>query len=215
MIDNLINHIPNITIVCTPPNSGKSYLIKYLLTELFRHKKFKYGIVFCPTKFNGSYDFLPKEYIHSQYKENTLIKFYNLQIKQHKDKGKAPPAFVVFDDCIGSVNFDSDIMKKLASTYRLSNMTLIFATQYIYRIPTTIREWQLFFVTFKQTKVNSFKAIQETFISEKSVKDVKEFINDVTKEKHNFILVNVLEDDENKYTIGKAPEKYKPFKIKY
>ena len=52
-------------------------------------------------------------------------------------------------------------------------------------------------------------------MSEKYVKDVKEFINDVTKEKHNFILVNVLEDDEDKYTIAKAPEKYKAFKIKY
>jgi len=213
-MEQLINDTPYISILCAPPKSGKTYLIKYLLNEMFKKKKLKYGIVFCPTKFTGAYDFLPNEFVHSRYNENTLIKFYNIQIAQQKKNKKAEPAFIIFDDCIGSINFQSEIMSRLTSTYRHPNFTLIFTSQYIHKIPTTIRECATYFITFKQTKENTFKSIQDNFMNEKTIKEVKKFITDNTHN-YNFIIVEVLEDDDQKYHIGRVPEKYKSIKIKY
>jgi hypothetical protein len=84
MTDTILNNIPNITYICTPPKSGKSYLVKYLLNELFKSKKLKYGIVFIGSKYNGDFDFLPQHYVYSRFDENVLKRLYNLQIKAIK-----------------------------------------------------------------------------------------------------------------------------------
>ena len=131
MTDKIIENIPNITFICAPPKSGKSYLIKYLLNELFRKKKLKYGIEFIGSKYNGDFDFLSSKYVHSKYDENVLKKFYNIQIKQIQKKGKAPPAFIIFDDMLGSLNFNTGFIAELVPKYRHPNFTMIFTSQYL------------------------------------------------------------------------------------
>ena len=51
-------------------------------------------------------------------------------------------------------------------------------------------------------------------MNEKTIKEVKKFIIDNTHN-YNFIIVEVLEDDDQKYHIGRVPEKYKEILIKY
>jgi hypothetical protein len=89
-----------VAILCALPKSGKTYLIKYLLNEMFKQKKLKYGLVFCPSKFTGAYDYLPNAFVHANYNENVLRKFYNIQVAQHLKNKKAEPAFVIFDDWV-------------------------------------------------------------------------------------------------------------------
>lgn len=201
----LFDKIPNITLVCAGPNSGKSYLCKYILQDLFKNNKLKYGIVFCATSFNQSYDFLPKKYIYSQYDENKLIQFINLQIGQIKKSGKAEPAFIIFDDMIGSINFTSPLFNKLITTYRHYNILLIFTTQYLFKIPPVLRECCTYFVTFKQPTKKSVQAIYETFMNEmETYEECKRFIDSNTQD-YQFILVKPFESDEKKYIVSKAP----------
>ena len=51
------------------------------------------------------------------YDENVLRKFYNIRVKQHLKNKKAEPAFVIFDDCIGSITdwetFDQNVTNKI------------------------------------------------------------------------------------------------------
>lgn len=210
----LFSKFPSIIMIAAPPASGKTHLIKYILYDLFVKKKLSYGIVFCPTSFNQSYDFLESKYVHSQYNENVLTHLINIQIAQIEKNGKALPSFVIWDDCIGSINFQSPLFMKLITTYRHYNMTLIFTTQYIYKLPTTLRECATYFITFNQQQKRSLVAIHETFMGDIDTwNEVREFIQQNTKD-YNFIIVNTQETLENKYKFAKAPN-VKDFHIKY
>eukprot|EP01080_Neovahlkampfia_damariscottae_P013645 gene13645-gene10492 len=158
--NKIIDNIPNILYICASPGSGKTYFTKYLLNELFKQKKLKYGIVFSPTKFTGAYDYLPNAFVHSKYDENVLIKLYNLQIQQFNKKGNAQPAFVVFDDCVGSVHFRSAKFANIISTYRHPNLTFIFITQHIKAVPPLLRKCTRFFITFYVDDEDTIKAIR-------------------------------------------------------
>ena len=188
-----------------------------MLNELFRKKKLKYGIVFTGSKYNGDFDFLPSKYVHSKYDENVLKKFYNIQVKQKLEKGKASPAFIIFDDMLGSLNFNTGFIAELVPKFRHPNFTIIFTSQYLKKIPPLIRQCTTFFVTFKTIGKTTIDAIQENYMQEKSKKEVVNFIEQSLPhiDERKFILVEVMQDEEQKYTIDRAPAKYKPFKIKY
>lgn len=204
-MSNLFEIIPNITLIDSPPRSGKSCLVKYILYDLFKNNKLKYGIVFCGTSFTGCYDFLPKKYVYGTYDENALINLINLQIIQIKNHGKASPAFIIWDDCLGQVDFMSPVLKKLFTTYRHYNLQLIFTTQYIYAVSPILRQCSSYFITFRQQQKRSLQAIYETFLIDfDSYDECKQFISDNCIDYH-FLLVKTLERDEKRYIISRCP----------
>jgi len=207
---------PSIILISAGPGSGKTNLIKYILCDLFSKKKLFYGIVFCPTSFNDSYSFLPSKYIYSQYDEDVVINLINLQIKQIKSNNQAKPCFIVFDDMIGSINFNSHLFSKLVSTFRHYNVTLIFSVQYLYKVSPVLRECVSLFITFYQPTKRSIEAIYDTYMNEfESYNECKEFIQNQTKD-YKFIMVITNEKPENKYVISCAPLMNKTnFKINY
>src|SRR4051812_10236212 len=86
---------------------GKSYLVRYLLTEKLLHGKLRYGLVFTRTPFTGDFDFLPKTRVIEGYKESILRKYIN-NLRTIKEKeGNVPPNFLVFDDLVGVLNNQS------------------------------------------------------------------------------------------------------------
>jgi GTPase SAR1 family protein len=155
-MSQLFERIPNITLITACPNSGKTFLCRYLLHNLFQNQKLNYGLVFCATAFNESFSFLPKKYIYSQFDENKIKQLMNIQITQMHQSGEAKPAFIIFDDMIGSVNFTTPLFSKLITTYRQYNILLIFTTQYLFKVPPVLRECT-YFVTFKHRQKEVFK----------------------------------------------------------
>src|SRR5688572_21262592 len=135
-MSNLIKLLPSISIICAAPNSGKTNFIKYLVSSLFNEGKIKYGQVFCTSLFKGAYDFIPKGYCFEIFDENAVFQLMKVQRKQFKQTGKAEGAFLIFDDCVGQVNWSTPIMKKLISTYRQYNITIFIATQYVKAVDT-------------------------------------------------------------------------------
>jgi len=206
--------IPNITLINAPPQSGKTYLIKYILTDLFKTKKVKYGIVFTTTNFTDSYDFIPENYVHSLYNEDIIKNLMEIQVNQIKENKKADPCFLVFDDMIGSIKFNSNIIKKLFSTFRHYNILIIISTQYLFSIPPLIRECTTYFVTFNIDSHRSIKAIYESFMLDfDTLLKVKKFIKEHCIDYH-FILIKTFEKKENKYSVMKSP-KAKNIKMNY
>ena len=66
-------------------------------------EKVEYGIVVSPSaELNGEYDFLPRKFIHSEWSSELAEKI----IKQQNQSGGAP-AFLVLDDGMGTVDFNS------------------------------------------------------------------------------------------------------------
>lgn len=149
---------------------------------------------------NKSYDFLPSKYIYEFYEENALIKLMNLQIEQKK-KGSTKNCFVIFDDCIGTIDFNSQVLRRLFTTYRQYNIQLIFTTQYIYAIPPILRSCIIYFITFNQQQKRSVQAIFETFMTEfENYDECKRFIYENCQD--YFILIKTQEPKERKYIIS-------------
>ena len=107
--------MPGIILVSGPKGSGKTQLIKDIIYNLAKQKMCDYLKVICPTAYNGSYDYLPKNHVSEVYNEQQLVSLLNEQI-EIKKKGQKRKMIIILDDCIGSVNFKSKIWEKLATT---------------------------------------------------------------------------------------------------
>lgn len=75
--------------------------------------------------------------------------------KQNQDK----PAFIIYDDCLPQKAFKSEIFTNLITQYRHYNITVIIATQYIYKVPPTLREGTTYTAIFLQSTRRSIQAI--------------------------------------------------------
>jgi GTPase SAR1 family protein len=206
---NIYNEkLPNISLICAPPASGKTYLIKYLLTDLYKKKKIDYGVVFCSTSFNkDNFDYIPENYLYSSYDENIILNLMNIQQQQIDFNDKAKPAFIVFDDMLGLIKFDSKLIIELFTKYRHYNITILITTQYIYAIPPLLRECTTFFFTFYLSSYRSLKAIYDCFLGDfDNYKECKKFIIDNTGD-YKFIVVKTFESNKNKkFNVCKAPK---------
>lgn len=200
---------PAVFLFTASPKSGKSVMIKYLLYKMLKVKRFNYGIVFSSTAFNNDYSFMPEEFVHSTFDEE-IIK--NLMMKQRsRGTGKA---FVVFDDILGDLKLTSNLMIKLLSTYRHYNISIFLATQYLYKVPPTIRECYTYAFIFRQTNMRSIDVLRETyFIEFKNKHEVQQYIGKHTKD-YQVIVVSVGESQEKKYKVMKA-KLLKPFYIQF
>jgi GTPase SAR1 family protein len=211
------NTIPNISLIIAPPNCGKTYLVKYLLTDLYINKKIKYGVVFCSTNFNtNNFDYIPEKYIYSSYQDDIITNLIDIQINQIKENKKAEPCFIVFDDMIGMINFQSKTLTELFTKYRHYNITVLLTTQYIYKIPPLIRECSTFIFLFFVTSRRSLKAAFECFFCHfDNIEQCKKFIINNTGD-NKFIFIKSQEYDQKKrYFVSKAPSKIKKITFNY
>ena len=206
-------------LICGKPKSGKTHFIKYLL-YLFTSKKdlysrVNYGIVFNKTSFTNSYNFIPKSWVYAKYNPDVLRNLMNLQ-KSIIKAGKVPCySFVLFDDCLGSKQFKSDLFKDLVQNYRHYRIIPIISSQYVNRIETVNRECCSHAVIFRQFSKNAIEATYNSFGQRfQSEKQYKEFLNKKTAD-YNFMLddtENLSENLNESYLVMKAPPKIpKPY----
>jgi hypothetical protein len=154
---------PGFNLIVGKPMSGKSFLLKYLLmTDHPDYNKapIKYGIVFTTTKFNRFWEsHFPSEYIHQKYDPAALTALLEIQA----DTGAAHRAVVIFDDCLDQKAFASQLFTNLTTTYRHYNIDLYLVTQYLYKVPPTVRECASRVAIFRTTTERSLSACFESF----------------------------------------------------
>ena len=223
--DKFINEIikpPCLIIVAGKSKRGKSYLIKYMLTMLCLNKKFKFGLVFCKTKFNCGYDFIEDNKVIEGYKEDILKNYLQTLQKYGEDnpltnkqkaygiKTNIPPSFIVFDDIIGQMDLNTNFMSEFLTTYRHYNITLITATQYLFKVPPLFREQADIAIIFYQNTKKSIDACYETYGQEfENAKNFKNFLIEKTsKLYHCLIYIEDGDNIENKYIEYCAPVEY-------
>lgn len=178
---------PAIFLFASAPRGGKSFFIRYLIYGLSKIGRFNHGLVFCPTAFNGDYDFMPKNYIETRWNPERLEKFMDKQEKLVEEMGdNAPEAFVILDDCLGTANFNDKIFLKLLSSYRHFKISVFIGTQNIYRVSTTCRECAKYVFIFKQSTKRSFEALFDTYGQSgfENLAEFKKKLNDNTKDRH-------------------------------
>ena len=202
-----------IILMAASPRSGKTVLCEYIVYSCNEDKTFDYGIIFCPTSYiNGSYAFFPKNRLHSKFDINMVKNVINIQVKQIQEVGheKCKKAFILFDDCLGSMKFDSKENKEtfeiLFSKYRNYKISVIVASQKLTKYLTPlVRDCATYFCCFKQNNKKAIKHIYEEFMNDMTNETAcQKFILDNTED-HHFIICNLENDVDDKYDVAKAP----------
>jgi len=193
--------------------SGKSYLLKFGLTQLLEEKKngLKFGLVFTATKHTGAYDWLPDHAVVNGFNPVILKNYLKwLLATQKKKKQKViPNNFIVFDDIVNSLQQKEKWFEEFLSTYRHYNITLFVTTQFINKCAPLFREQAEYAYIFQ---LHIAKAIEATYDSYGSlfetVKKWKAFPVASTSAEHTALVWNKESKPviALKYSVFKAPE---------
>jgi len=189
------------------PASGKSHLMKYILCHMRAKGKIHILFVFMSTKKNDFYnDMVDTKYV-MRYNEKLLAQFWKkAEAISHRGKN----ILLVFDDCIGSVNWKAPIVDEVFSNHRHNNVSILVATQYPNKLPTLIREVSWMGCIFKQATKWSRKAVHDSYGEDYgSVKEFVEYMNSLPE--YGFICVDTCKGGPNKYKKMKAPAKIPRF----
>jgi len=116
-------HPPFIISIYGKPASSKLHLMKNILCCMRAEDKIHILFVFTSTK-NDFYNMVDTKYV-MRYNEKLLAQFWK-KAKAISHKGKN--ILLVFDDCIGSVNWKAPIVDEVFSNHRHNNVSILVAT---------------------------------------------------------------------------------------
>ena len=199
---------------------GKSYFLKYLISDRLNRNKFKFGLVFTTTKFNGDYKFLPDNRVIEGYNEEILKKYFN-NLKRIKDKdGEVPPNFIIFDDLVGVLANQTSFFNSFITTCRHLNISVFIAVQYLTgknAISPTMRQQTTHAIMFhskmKSTVENLYENYGQMF---DSLKEFRQHYDEITKDQYVAMIYLEKEDDINKNYFGiRAPKNIPELKFEF
>ena len=201
--------------------SGKSHLIKYMAySTIFGalKRKERAPLIEIITMTPEDYDWADQRYVHTNYSDQLLARILARQ-KARKNSGQSLPCVLIFDDILGAVNFNSGPMTGLISRFRHYDLCVVYATQYIFKMPPILRECSNYAVLFRQSSKPGIKAAFESF-GMRGFDNEKIFARFLEKNTGNysFVLVNLKSPSQfmnDIYQSKRAPEKVPPFKINY
>lgn len=201
---------PFFMIIAGRSGVGKSVLLRYIMREMNIHHKFDYIVVFSNTAFEGSFDYVDKKYIHEEFNEEIIKNIIKLQ-KQLISKNIKKNCAIILDDCCGSDELQSSIMKKLAIQARHYNIYTLVTSQYINLVCPTIRANSNYSCFFDiGNGVREMRSIYEAYGQKfKNYDEFKDFYYTNTGD-YKFIMWN---NNDNMYKVFRCPENIPKFKI--
>lgn len=126
-------------LICGRGGTGKTHLLKYVVGSM--KGQFDVAFGFCPTRFAGNLDFIPRERCFPEFspkKVQDILKFQAEAV----EKKTAGHVLLVFDDVLGEATMKlyGSLFLTLATTCRHYQITVIITTQYIHKVPPALRE---------------------------------------------------------------------------
>jgi len=157
------NHI---LMVVARKNSGKTYLIKHLLHQAFKKKKYDWVICVTPTKFNKDYtNLMGDKNVFESFEPDSIDAMLNAQEKLlSKRKGKQ--GLIILDDCLGSVDFSHRVFTKLFSTNRHFKIGVWVTSQKYKALPTICRGNADKTILLNTVNETLAKSLQEEYCSD-------------------------------------------------
>jgi len=162
------------------------------------------------TKKNDFYNNMVDTKYVMRYNERLITQFWKkAEAISHRGKN----ILLVFDNCIGLVNWKAPIVEEVFSNHRHNNVSILVATQYPNKLPTLIRKVSWVACIFKQATSWSCRAIHSSYGEDYgSVKDFVDYMNSLPK--YGFICVDTAKSGPEKYKKMKAPAKIARFRYK-
>lgn len=138
--------------------TGKSYLLKHILSNMLERKEFKFGLVFTATKFTDSYSWLPDERVYANFDMDAFQLWLRFLVKIKKARGDIPPSFLVFDDIISQLPLGSKEWAQFIATFRHFNITIFITTQFPNMIDPLLRSQTEYAYLFTMTNDPQFRS---------------------------------------------------------
>ena len=197
------------------PGSGKSHLIRHLLHQLYSNLDIIF--VFSGSYFNNFYQtFIDDEYV-TAFSEDRLKRILHMA-KDLKSKGVNKQFVLVFDDCLGSTNWNNKTFNYMVNNHRHYNISLIIVSQYAKKIPPNFRENSMYAIVFAQRSRDAFEALYHSFGQDFSkLSEFKAFLTQHTQKYSALFIDNVTQsttcDNElSKYKSIRAPAQLPQFR---
>ena len=127
---------PGVMLFCGAPKSGKTNMIAHIIHAI--GNKVPYGFVFCPSIFDGDYEFMPRKTLYEQYEERQLEEIVDWQATQVANR-RQDNIFIVVDDLGGQVSFKSAIWQRIIRCHRHLFITLLIGIHYMVDAPPSAR----------------------------------------------------------------------------
>ena len=136
---------PHLAVFIARRNSGKSYVMRYLLNILAKAHRFNCVYVVSPTKHNGEWtSIVGDDYVFDNFDEDFIQGMLDAQALHKREmtedkRIKANPILLILDDCLGSTSFHQQLFTKLATTGRHYDLTIWASFQQYTKCPPVIR----------------------------------------------------------------------------
>jgi hypothetical protein len=205
---------PNLMTVIAKRNSGKSHMLKNLLHQCMKAKKFKWVLIFSATKFNGEWtSIVGEKNVYEEFNAEMVIALLNKQADLVKKK-KAQPGLILFDDMVGTANFKNDVISKIAVTSRHFLISCWITSQYATKLPPLVRQNSDVVLILNSVNERIARIIHEEFPCARfrSWKDVESFFNENTI---NYGCIMIDNSQECTYSVIRAPPTVPKFTIQH
>ena len=175
---------PHLAAFIARRNSGKNHLQKHMLHLLSRAGKFAWVKVVTPTKFNCEWsDIVGEDNVSEQWDESEIMRMLEHQ-KTCREKGKPNPGLLILDDCLGTVQFQSPLLVRLASTGRHYDLSLWMSFQHWGKTPAFIRSNVDLMVVMNPQSEKIIRSLYDEFCPEgfATWRDWKAYVLGATKD---------------------------------
>lgn len=196
-------------VISASRRSGKSELIKHIINENDFNNLFDYIVIFCSTydTMEEYQNIIKGDLFFYEYNENVIDNLILLSEK-YKKKNKEKSFLIIFDDMITDVNKLNKNIISLFTKGRHYNISIIFSTQKLSSLSTSIRNNCDFFI-FGLNKNNKevFFIIDEYLLglaNEEERKNIddkifyRELVNKYTID-YNFIILDYTNNKTNDF----------------
>lgn len=208
--------IPGVFIINSKSGGGKSHLISYLFYELvYIRKRVAYGIAFSKTIYNASNLFyIPEKYKYPSYQETALKNL--LELQKSIPESHRPTAFVLFDDCISDPKqWNSPVLLDAITQCRHWRLWVILSTQYINKIPPSMREGAFQVALFYMDTKRSLEAAYESYGQDfEDFQSFKRFLQSKTGD-HRFLFKDKCTNGEDTWKVFRCPPHIPRFVLEY
>jgi len=211
-MEKLLSFDPFLLILNGICGSGKTHFMKYLLYRLTSEGFVDYCIVFSPTKFTQQWNMLPEKYIFPEFNDETLQKIMEIQEKQQKKQ-----LLLIFDDCLGSVKFNSKVVSRFFSCFRHYRAKVMLSTQNVNKIPPMIRDIASHIAIFETFAERCLTGLYDSYgHCFERYEDFRKYVKTKCRN-YSFILFSKRKekDDPFHYRIFKCPNSLPRYLIRF
>jgi hypothetical protein len=219
---------PSVYLLLGKQDSGKTFLLRDLFYSMSKNKFFEFGYAYSASSHYAnkecSLNFLDKKHIFNGFKEKHLQGYIEGLIKIKEElqaQGKEMPHnFIIFEDVLGLIHFESEFMKNWMCKYRHTNTSIFFCAQYLKGgVGTNFREYCKYVFIFKQNTDRSKEALYKEFGTQwfEREDDFCQYLTDVTKQKYHCLLYihgnETFEESWFDHCAGEPPKFMMNYKI--